>query len=257
MAKVEVERRGPITVLTLNRPEVHNAIDGETARLLESAILGFRDDPRARALVVTGAGGRAFSSGADLTDGQGLFDPARETGSGPLRFSAIEAGKPTMAAVEGFCFAGGLELAVWCDFRIAGGGSQFGIVNRRWGVPLVDGATQRLTRIVGESNALYMIETGVRIDVRRAFEFGLVQEIVPRRRSLPRALELAERIAAYPQASLLADRSSTIAALGMPLREGLEVELRDGIPALRDEELVEGLRRFASGDRPDPPVPPS
>jgi enoyl-CoA hydratase len=164
-------------------------------------------------------------------------------------------GKPSVAAVEGFCLAGGLELALWCDFRIAGDGSQFGVFNRRWGIPLVDGGTQRLPRIVGLGAALWLVDTGIQIDARRASEIGLVQEVVPARTALDRAVELAERIAAYPQASLGADRASTIEALGLDVGRGLSVEARRGVPTLSDPELEQGLQRYAAGDRPEPPRP--
>ena len=255
MAKVEVERSGSVAIVWLNRPEVRNAIDSETARLLHAALVDVRDDERTHAVVVSGRGGRAFSSGADLTDGPGLFAGREDATSGPLQFSGLDTGKPSIAAVEGYCFAGGLELACWCDFRIVGATAEFGVLNRRWGIPLVDGGTQRLPRIVGLSNALWLIETGVRIDARRARDIGLAQEVVPAGTALDRAVELAERAAEYPRASLLADRASALAALGVPLDECLRQEEERGIPTLSEAELAEGLQRYASGDRPEPPVP--
>ncbi|SRR6266511_23242 len=253
MAKVEIERRGAVTVVTVNRPEVHNAIDGETGGLLRDAIRSFAHDTDARVLILTGAGDRAFCTGADLKDVGGLANPP--PAEGPLRFSRLDPGKPTIAAVEGYCFAGGLELAAWCDFRIAGGSAEFGVLNRRWGIPLVDGGTQRLPRIVGLANALWLIETGMRIDAARARAIGLVQEVVPAGQSMARALELAERMSAYPQASLRADRASSIAALGGSLADGLAGEERLGLASLADPEIGEALARYASGDRPEPPVP--
>ncbi len=253
MAKVEVERLGAVTVVTLNRPEVHNAIDGETGGLLRDAIQAFAHDADARVLVVTGAGTTAFCTGADLKDVGGLASPP--PGEGPLRFSRLEPGKPTIAAVEGYCFAGGLELACWCDFRIAGDTSEFGVLNRRWGIPLVDGGTQRLPRLVGLGTALWLIETGMRIDAARAKQIGLVQEVVPAGTALQRATELAERIAPYPQASLRADRASAVAALGLPLSEGFAGEESLGLASLADPEIGEALARYASGDRPEPPRP--
>jgi enoyl-CoA hydratase/carnithine racemase len=255
MAKVEVERKGPVVVVWLNRPQVHNAIDAETAQLLHQAVVRVRDDDDARALVVSGRGGKAFSAGADLRDGPRLFADREDPTSGPLQFSGLDPGKPTIAAVEGFCLAGGLELACWCDFRIAGQGAEFGVVNRRWGIPLVDGGTQRLPRIVGIGTALWLAETGVQIDVRRAREIGLVQEVVPAGQALDRAIELAERIVGYPQAGLIADRASILAAPGVPLESGLQLEESRGDPTLSDPELARGLERYASGDRPQPPRP--
>ena len=255
MPTVEVEARGRVTVVWLDRPEVHNAINGEVAAGLEEAIRRFASDEDARVLIVAGRGGRAFSSGADLLDGPGLFEGRASGFQEPLRFASLDPGKPTIAAIEGHCLAGGMELACWCDFRIAGESAQFGVVNRRWGVPLVDGGTQRLPRIVGLSNALWMIETGVRFGAGRAREIGLVQEVVPDGSALDRALELAERIAAYPWASLVADRASALEAQGLPLHEGLALELAQGMPTLGDVELAAGLQRFASNDRPPPPEP--
>jgi enoyl-CoA hydratase len=133
VANVEVERRGPVTIVWVNRPEVHNAIDAETARLLHAALVAAGDDEAVRVLVVSGRGGRAFSSGADLTDGARLFEGREDPASGPLQFFGLDPGKPSIAAIEGYCFAGGLELACWCDFRIAGGTAEFGVLNRRWG----------------------------------------------------------------------------------------------------------------------------
>ncbi|HEX9236927.1 MAG TPA: enoyl-CoA hydratase-related protein, partial [Actinomycetota bacterium] len=190
MAKVEVERRGQVTVLTLNRPEVRNSVDGETAQGIARAIDDFGSDETARVLVVTGSGDRAFCAGADLKHAGELFGHDSVQRAGPMGFALLDPGKPSIAAVNGYCLAGGLELAAWCDVRIAEEHAEFGVVNRRWGVPLVDGGTQRLPRIVGLANALYLIETGAQIDAWQAKAMGLVQEIVPKGRSLARALFL-------------------------------------------------------------------
>jgi enoyl-CoA hydratase len=137
-----------------------------------------------------------------------------------MGFARLDPGKPTLAAVNGYCFAGGLELAAWCDIRIAAATAEFGALNRRWGVPFVDGGTQRFPRIVGQGNALWLVETGVRIDACRALAMGLVQEVVEGDDALPRALELARQIAGYPQASLRADRAAILASWGLALAEG-------------------------------------
>jgi enoyl-CoA hydratase len=173
-----------------------------------------------------------------------------------MGFSSLDPGKPTIAAVEGFCFAGGLELAAWCDLRVAGATAEFGALSRRWGVPYVDGGTQRLPRIVGTGNALYLLVTGVRIDARRAYEMGLVQELVSAGDALDRAVELAEHVARYPQASLRADRASALESFDRPLGDGVIVERTRGIPTVMDPELAEALQRFAAGDRPESPRPP-
>lgn len=238
---VRVEHRDRVVVVTIDRPEVHNCVDTDTAGALEDAVRAFDASDEARVLVLTGAGGKAFCSGADLKN------PPRFREAGPMGISRLEVGKPTMAAIEGYCYAGGLELACWCDFRIAGESSTYGVLNRRWGVPLIDGGTQRLPKIVGLSNALYLIESGARIDAATALRMGLVQEIVPDGGALDRALELAARIAEYPQASLRADRESAIKL------DGIEAEAKRGEATVSDPDMVAGLARFASGDRPSPP----
>lgn len=244
---VTVDRRGAVVVVTIDRSEAHNAVDAATAGALEEAVRSFDRDPGLRVLILTGAGGRAFCAGADLKAAEGLIGRPGARESGPLGISRLEVGKPTVAAIAGHCYAGGLELACWCDVRIADETAAFGVLNRRWGVPLLDGGTQRLPRIVGLGNALYLIETGARIDPQTALRMGLVQEVVSRGRYLERALELAGHIAAYPQASLRADRASAIAA------DGLEAEARRGEPTLADPEMAAGLDRFRRGERPAPP----
>jgi enoyl-CoA hydratase len=240
-AKVLVEHRDHLSLVTINRPEVHNCVDTETADALEAAVRNFEADEDARVLVLTGAGGKSFCSGADLKD------PPRFREAGPMGFSRLEVSKPTIAAIAGYCYAGGLELACWCDFRIADDTSTFGVLNRRWGVPLIDGGTQRLPRIVGQGNALYLIETGVRIDVLAALRMGLVQEVVDMGSATERAIELAERIAEYPQGSLVADRRSAL------LLDGIEAERDRGERTVGGDEMRDGLQRFRAGDRPAPP----
>ena len=256
MAKVKTERRGMVTILMIDRPEVHNCVDGETADGIAAAIDGYAQDDDARVLVVTGAGDRAFCSGADLKAAGSLVGRAGAERTAPMGFAKLDPGKPTIAAIEGYCFAGGFELAAWCDFRIAGATAEFGCLSRRWGVPYVDGGTQRFPRIVGLGNALYLLETGARIDAERASAMGFLQEVVPPGQALARALELAEMIASYPnRPGVLADRASAIAAWDQPLREGLEREGRAGIATLSDPTLAEGLARFAAGERPESPRP--
>jgi enoyl-CoA hydratase len=241
MSKVVVERREQVTLVTIDRPAVHNCVDTETASLLEEAVRAFDADDEQRVLVLTGAAGKSFCSGADLKD------PPRFRDAGPMGFSRLDVGKPTIAAIAGYCYAGGLELACWCDFRIADETSTFGVLNRRWGVPLIDGGTQRLPRIVGLGNALYLIESGVRIDIAAALRMGLVQEVVPAGAAVERALELAAATAAYPQASLVADREGAIKL------DGLAAEAERG-QATIGKEMRDGLKRFRTGDRPAPPV---
>jgi len=256
MAKLLSERRGPVTVLTINRPDVHNCVDGETAAALATSIDAFARDPNARVLVVTGAGDKSFCSGADLKHTFTLMSHEWVERAGPMGFARLDAGKPTIGAINGYCFAGGFELAAWCDFRIAGANAEFGALNRRWGVPFTDGGTQRFARIMGQGNALYMIETGMRVDAERALAMGFVQEIVPAGNALARALELAERIAGYPHASIVADRAATLATWGLSLRDGLRFEAETCLPTGADPEMAAGLQRFVSHDRPDAPRPP-
>src|SRR5919204_1477150 len=249
MPTLLVDQRESITLLTLNRPEVHNSVNAELAVALAQAIEKFAADDSSSVLVITGAGEVAFCAGANLKGIDELASHAYVDKAGPMGFSRLDPKKPTIAAVNGYCFAGGLELACWCDIRIASENAEFGVLNRRWGVPLVDGGTQRLPRIVGQGNAMYLALTGARIDARRALAMGLVQEVVPSGQALTRALELAEAVASYPQASLKADRRGLLVALGLPMADGLEEEAEAGIATVADPEMAAGLARFADGDR--------
>ncbi len=253
MDELLVAKRGAVTLVTLNRPEAHNSITAGMAVGMAETIDAFAADDSARVLVVTGAGDRAFCSGANLKDVEGLLHHAHSDRAGPIGFAKLDPGKPTIAAVNGYCFAGGMELACWCDFRIASANAEFGALNRRWGVPFIDGGTQRFPRIMGQGNALWMIETGVRIDAARAQAIGLVQEVVSEGGALDRALELADRIAGYPQASLRADRAATLATWGVSLEAGLYIEAGICRPTGNDPEMFEGLRNFVAGNRPDAP----
>ncbi|MGH2711459.1 MAG: enoyl-CoA hydratase-related protein [Actinomycetota bacterium] len=247
--KLLVERRGGVTLVTINRPEVHNCIDAVTADALTAAIESFSEDQEASVMVVTGAGDRAFCSGADLKAVEELMLRPGALRNAPLGFSNLEPGKPCIAAIEGYCIGGGIELACWCDFAIAGDSSVFAALNRRSGVPWVDGGTQRMTRRIGTGNALYLMETGERIDGARALEMGLVQEVVPAGSALDRALELAQRVSEYPQLSLLADRQAALATFGLPLDQGLSMEAEVGVPTAAEDEFKEGVRRFGERER--------
>ena len=240
---VHYERQGSAAVLTIDRPERRNAVDGDTAEALKDGYGQFVDDDEARVLVLTGAGGVAFCAGADLKSIETLStrieDPA-----GPLGFSRLTSPKPTIAAISGWCLAGGLELALWCDLRIATLESRLGFPERRWGVPLIDGGTQRLPRIVGLGRALDMILSGRIISAGEALEWGLLTEITLD--PLARALELAEALAAFPQDTMLADRASAIEGLGLPLSEGLALEAGAGTKTVLTG--VQGAGRFAAGE---------
>jgi len=254
--KVKTEDRGGVRLLRINRPEQRNCVDGETAAGIARAIESFADDERARVLVVTGEGDLAFCAGADLKNAPSLFQHDYVDAAGPMGFARLDPGKPTIAAVNGYCFAGGGELAAWCDIRIGAANAEFGCLSRRWGVPYTDGGTQRFARIMGTGNALYMLMTGARFDARRAFEMGFLQEVVPRGRALARALELAEVIASYPNfPGICADRRALLRGLTLDLDEGLLLEAQLVRPQCFSEELREGLARFAAGARDASPRP--
>src|SRR3981081_3795592 len=206
---VRYERLGRAAVITIDRQHRRNAVDGPTAAALHDAYLRFEADEEARVLVLTGAGEVSFCAGADLkaTD---TFVERLESEEGPMGFTRLTPSKPTIAAISGFCLAGGLELALWCDLRIAAEGSTLGYPERRWGVPLIDGGTQRLPRIVGLGRALDLILTGRMVGADEALAMGMLTEVVPAGAHLDRALALAEGIAGFPQRTMLADRRAAI-----------------------------------------------
>lgn len=240
--EVRYERIGAAAVLTIDRPHRRNAVDAATAAAFRQALRDFEADEGARALVLTGAGGEAFCAGADLK----ALDLDVDHPEGPMGPTRLTPSKPAIAAVEGWCLAGGVELALWCDLRIATTGSTFGLFERRWGVPLVDGGTQRLPRVVGMGRALELILTGRPVDAEEALRIGLVNEVVDTGRHLERSLELAERIASFPQETMLADRRAAIEGFGTPLEDGLALEHRLGREVL--EVAVRGAARFAAGE---------
>jgi enoyl-CoA hydratase len=241
--EVRYERVGAAAVLTIDRPARRNAVDGPTAERLLEGYRAFEADDDARVLVVTGAGGVSFCAGADLK-AIDTFAPRLGAEEGPFGFTRLAASKPTIAAIEGWCLAGGLELALWCDLRVASASSQLGFPERRWGVPLVDGGTQRLPRIIGLGRALDLILTGRIVDGREAYSMGLVTEL--HGRPLARALEYAEALASFPQPTMLADRRAALAALGLPLEDGLALEAEAGPDVYAD--AVAGAARFAAGE---------
>jgi enoyl-CoA hydratase len=239
---VTAERRGAATLVTIDRPERHNAVDGETAAALLAALQEFAGDEDARVLVLTGAGEAAFCAGADLKAIETLDADAE---GGPLGFTRLASPKPAIAAISGWCLAGGLELALWCDLRIAAEGSRLGFPERRWGVPLIDGGTQRLPRIVGLGRGLDLILTGRIVEDAEALAMGLLTEVVAAGTHLTRALEYAEALAAFPQETMLADRRAAIAGLGLPLADGLALEATAGPAVFADAQA--GAARFAQG----------
>jgi len=242
---VTYERHGVAAVVTIDRPHRRNAVDGPTAELLHEAYLRFEGEDDARVLVLTGAGGVSFCAGADLKATE-TFVPRLMSPEGPMGFTRLTPSKPTIAAISGFALAGGLELALWCDLRIATDTSTLGYPERRWGVPLIDGGTQRLPRIVGLGRALDLILTGRMLGAQEALAMGLLTEVVPPGQHLQRALALAEGLAGFPQRTMLADRRAAIEGLGMTLREGLEMEAQAGPEVF--EEGARGAARFAAGE---------
>jgi enoyl-CoA hydratase len=254
--KVTSEDRGAVRILRINRPEQRNCVDGETAVALGRAIEAFAADDGARVLVVTGAGELAFCAGADLKSGATLFQHEYVDKAGPMGFARLDPGKPTIAAINGYCFAGGGELAAWCDIRVAAANAEFGCLSRRWGVPYTDGGTQRFARILGTGNALYMLMTGARFDARHAYEIGFVQEVVAKGEALSRALELAQVIASYPNfPGICADRRALLEGLSLDLDDGLLLEAGLVRPQCFSEELFAGVTRFAAGARDASPRP--
>src|ERR1700722_941251 len=216
---VGYQRRGAAAIVTIDRQHRRNAVDGPTAALLHDAYLRFEADEQARVMVLTGAGGVSFCADADLK-AQSTFVDRLSSEEGPMGFTRLTASKPTIAAISGFALAGGLELALWCDLRIATDGSQLGYPERRWGVPLIDGVIQRLPRIVGLGRALDLILTGRIIDAAEAHAMGMLTEVVAEGAHVERAVELANNLARFPQRTMLADRRAAIEGLGMTLEQG-------------------------------------
>jgi enoyl-CoA hydratase len=242
---VRYERVGAAAVLTIDRQDRRNAVDGPTAERLRDGYRRFVADDEARVLVLTGAGDVAFCAGADLK-AIDTFAPRLGAPEGPLGFTRLTPPKPTIAAISGWCLAGGFELALWCDLRIAAEGSTLGFPERRWGVPLIDGGTQRLPRIVGLGRALDLILSGRMVHSEEALGMGLLTEVVVPGRHLERALEYAEALAAFPQVTMLADRRAAIEGFGLPLDAALAVEARAGLETFG--VAAEGAARFAAGE---------
>lgn len=254
MSRTSYELRGTTAVLTIERPERRNAVDAETAEELLAAFRRFEDDEGARALVLTGAGDLAFCAGADLKAlaeagpeiPAGVVEAVAGRSEGPMGFTRLTASKPTIAAISGWCLAGGLELALWCDLRIATAGTRLGYPERRWGVPLIDGGTLRLPRIVGLGRALDLILTGRIIEASEALDWGLLTEVVDEGGHLDRAIEIADALARFPQETMLSDRRSAIEGATLPLAESLEFEAAIGRASI--EVGLRGAGRFAGGE---------
>jgi enoyl-CoA hydratase len=253
METVRSERNGFVTTVILDRPAVRNAVDRPTAEALANAFLTFERDPDARVAVLWGAGG-TFCAGADLkgvAEGRGnrtrppVDDPL--AADGPMGPTRMQLSKPVIAAVSGHAVAGGLELALWCDLRVAEEDAVFGVFCRRWGVPLIDGGTIRLPRLIGQSRALDMILTGRPVDAREAYQMGLANRVAPKGEARRAAEALAHDIARMPQLCLRNDRTSAYEQSGLSMHAALANEFRLGIETLSSGEARDGAARFASG----------
>jgi enoyl-CoA hydratase len=247
MSSVRSETDGPVAIVTLDRPAVRNAVDGPTAAALCEAFRRFDADPQLAVAVLTGAGG-SFCSGADLRAvAEGRGNRVEETGDGPMGPTRLFLGKPVIAAVEGHAVAGGLELALWCDLRVAAQDAVFGVYCRRWGVPLIDGGTLRLPRLIGHSHALDLILTGRGVSGQEALSLGLANRLVPKGRALAEAVALAHDLARLPQRCLRSDRRSAYEQWDLPHAAALRHETRLGLEVIRSGETREGAARFAAG----------
>jgi enoyl-CoA hydratase len=243
---VRIERSGPVTTVSLHRPERRNAVDGPAAAELAAAFRAFDADPGASVAVLYGEGG-TFCAGADLTAfGTDRGNRVAPDGDAPMGVSRLRLSKPVIAAVCGYAVAGGLELALWCDLRVADETAVFGVFCRRWGVPLIDGGTVRLPRLIGTSRAMDMILTGRAVDAGEAAAIGLANRVVPAGQALAAAQELAAQLAAFPQACLRSDRASVLEAEGLDETAALAAEFADGQEALA-REAGPGAARFAGG----------
>jgi enoyl-CoA hydratase len=246
---VHVERKDAVTTVVIDRPEARNAIDRATAQALAAAFRDFDADPAQHVAVLCGANGH-FCAGADLK--AFVANPGEwsltEDGDAPLGPTRMLLSKPVIAAVSGYAVAGGLELALWCDLRVAEQTATFGVFCRRWGVPLIDGGTIRLSRLIGHSRALDMMLTGRAVGAEEALAFGLANRVVPEGKARAAAEELAAQIAAFPQACMRHDRLSSYEQWGLPLPEALKNECRHGQASLASGDAEAGAGRFREGE---------
>ena len=247
---VEAERDDEVVVVTIDRPAVRNAVDGPTAAALAEAFREFESDDSLAVAVLTGAGG-TFCAGADLkgiSEGRGNRVESEMSADGPMGPTRMSLSKPVLAAVEGHAVAGGLELALWCDLRVAAADAVFGVYCRRWGVPLIDGGTVRLPRLIGHSHAMDLILTGRGVSGEEARTMGLANRLVEPGTALGEAVGLAHRIAAFPQLCARNDRRSAIAQWGMDLDAAMAFETEVGLETIASGETREGASRFAAGE---------
>src|SRR5579863_5014221 len=247
MNAVTSSRDGAVTTIAINRPEARNAVDRATAEALAAAFRAFEADETAAVAVLWGAGG-VFCAGADLNAfASGVGNRVEPDGDGPMGPTRMSLSKPVIAAVSGYAVAGGLELACWCDLRIVEEDAVFGVFCRRWGVPLIDGGTVRLPRLIGLSRALDMILTGRAVTAAEALQSGLVNRVVPPGQALPAAQALAAQLAALPQTCLRNDRLSALESLSMDHEAAMTNEFRHGMSTLQQPGMAEGVELFRSG----------
>ncbi len=244
---VTVDRSGPVTTVILNRPEVRNAVDGPTAAALAEAFADFDADADAAVAVLFGAGG-TFCAGADLKAmGSQRANRTAPDGAGPMGPTRMRLSKPVIAAVAGHAVAGGLELALWCDLRVAEETAVFGVFCRRWGVPLIDGGTVRLPQVVGLGRAMDMILTGRPVPAAEALEIGLANRVVRAGMAREAAEQLALQIAAFPQACMRSDRAAALDGLSLGIADAMASEFSHGMATLADPGVIEGVSRFRGG----------
>ena len=258
-AAVSTEKAGFVTVVTLSRPEVRNAVDADTARALHQAFLAFDADPEARVAVFHGAHGH-FCAGWDLQYGARMaqseggvpaisqldFQDADRQALGPMGPTRLQLSKPVIAAVSGAAVAGGMELALWCDMRVVEEDAYFGVYCRRFGVPLIDGGTVRLPRLIGQSRAMDLILTGRKVEAAEALQMGLANRVVPTGTAREAAIELAQQVAKFPQATMRADRMNAYEQWDLPVARALQLEWKRSKHRIGDG--LEGAARFASGE---------
>ncbi len=241
------ERKGKVLLVTINRPEARNAVDSATAAALSAAFQEFERDETLHAAILTGAGG-TFCAGADLREiAEGRRPPVDPAGTGPMGPTWLTLSKPVIAAIEGHAVAGGLELALWCDLRIAARDAVLGVFNRRFGVPLIDLGTVRLPRMIGHGRALDLILTGRSVSAEEALQIGLVNRMVEKGKALDTALQLARSLAEFPQQGLHADRMSAYEQWSLSWDEARNNELRHGLKVLQSGEANTGAEKFAAG----------
>jgi len=245
---VTYEVDGAVLTVTIDRPAVRNAVDPDTADALRESFARFDSDPNLSVAILTGAGG-TFCAGFDLRAlaGGGNYG-LRDTGRGPMGPTRIDLSKPVIAAIEGYAVAGGLELALWCDLRVAARNVTLGIFNRRFGVPLIDLGTVRLPRLVGQGRTLDLILTGRPVGAEEALRIGLVERVVDPGAALAEAQRLAAEIAAFPQAAMRGDRRSVLEQWSLTLQEATLSEFRQGGAVIDSGEAIEGAKRFAAGE---------